>query len=359
MSDSEASGATIARNPPEVDDTKLPAGKLLETSDLPGPKDSIPWHKVELPVDALLLTVKDCEFLSCVSSLNPGFYKSSHKDLGYVYFGKINCAEGNTPLKIAITMCEMVPNGSTLAVKNTVTILKPKAVFCVGFCGGLSNKVKLGDVVISSKLRTYSAIRVTASGIENRGVGVPLNRHLAKLILNADAGWKPPLKDELKVKVIKNGVFLSGPEVVDKKERRAELIERFPDATAIEMEGEGLYAAARDQEMEWVVIKGVSDFADGTKSATDAWKPFASVMAASLTAHILSDPTAFERLAHYEGAVTKDAETQTELTMNDMILFEQSVITSSERENPDGAVSTGPESKRRKTNIVQLKDLAN
>ena len=239
MSDSEASGATIARNPPEVDDTKLPVGKLLETSDLPGPKDSIPWHKVELPVDALLLTVKDCEFLSCVSSLNPGFYKSSHKDLGYVYFGKINCAEGNTPLKIAITMCEMVPNGSTLAVKNTVTILKPKAVFCVGCCGGLSNKVKLGDVVISSKLRTYSAIRVTASGIENRGVGVPLNGHLAKLILNADAGWKPPLKDEVKVKVIKNGVFLSGPEVVDKKERRAELIERFPDATAIEMEGEG------------------------------------------------------------------------------------------------------------------------
>ena len=239
MSGSEASGATIARNPPEVDDTKLAAGKLLKTSDLPGPKDSIPWHKVELPVDALLLTVKDCEFLSCVSSLNPGFYKSSHKDLGYVYFGKINCAEGNTPLKIAITMCEMVPNGSTLAVKNTVTILKPKAVFCVGFCGGLSNKVKLGDVVISSKLRTYSAIRVTASGIENKGIGVPLNQHLAKLILNADAGWKPPLKDEVEVKVIKNGVFLSGPEVVDNEDRRAELIERFPDATAIEMEGEG------------------------------------------------------------------------------------------------------------------------
>ena len=63
----------------------------------------------------------------------------------------------------------------------------------------------------------------------------------------------------------------------------------------------GLYAAARDLEMEWVVIKGVSDFADGTKSATDAWKPFASVMAASLTAHILSDPSAFEDLAHYEG----------------------------------------------------------
>ena len=53
--------------------------------------------------------------------------------------------------------------------------------------------------------------------------------------------------------------------------------------------------------MEWVVIKGVSDFADGKKSATDAWRPFASFMAASLTAHILSDKTTFERLVHYGG----------------------------------------------------------
>ena len=238
MSTSEASGATIARNPPEVDDTQLPAGKLLKTRDLPGPAEKIPWHKVELPVDALLLTVKDCEFLSCVSFLNPGFYKSYHRDLGFVYFGKIG--EGNTARKIALTKCGMGPNGSTLAVKNTVTILKPKAVFCVGFCGGLSNKVKLGDVVISSKLRTYSSIKVVANGIiEDRNISVPLNQHLGKLILNADAGWQPPLKDEVEVEVIKNGVILSGPEVVDNEDRRADLIRRFPDATAIEMEGEG------------------------------------------------------------------------------------------------------------------------
>ena len=53
--------------------------------------------------------------------------------------------------------------------------------------------------------------------------------------------------------------------------------------------------------MEWVVIKGVSDFADGRKSDTNAWRPFASVMAASVTAHILSDPNAFKNLDHYGG----------------------------------------------------------
>ena len=36
------------------------------------------------------------------------------------------------------------------------------------------------------------------------------------------------------------------------------------------------------------------------------------------------------------GAVTKDAETQTKLTMNDMILLEQFVISTSQREDPDG-----------------------
>ena len=37
----------------------------------------------------------------------------------------------------------------------------------------------------------------------------------------------------------------------------------------------------------------------------------------------------------FVGAVTKDAETQTEITMNDK-LFQQSVSTTSQRENPDG-----------------------
>ena len=235
MSDSEASGATIARNPPEVDDTKLPAKKLLKSRDLPRPAPNY-WRKVELPVDALLLTVKDCEFLSCLSFLNPGFFKGYHFRIGHVYFGKIG--DGNTTMKIALNKCSM--HDSTLPVKNAVKILKPKAVFRVGFCSGFSNKVKLGDVVISSKLRKYSSIKVAANGIiEDRGINVPLNQHLAKLILNADAGWKPPLKDEVEVEVIKNGVILSGPEVVDNKDRRAELIKLFPDATAIEMEGEG------------------------------------------------------------------------------------------------------------------------
>ena len=61
----------------------------------------------------------------------------------------------------------------------------------------------------------------------------------------------------------------------------------------------GLFLAAHDLKVEWIVIKGVSNFADGRES--ESWRKFASVMAASLTAHILSNPIVFENWPHYKG----------------------------------------------------------
>ena len=63
----------------------------------------------------------------------------------------------------------------------------------------------------------------------------------------------------------------------------------------------GLYAAAHNHGIEWLVIKGVSDFGDGSISATSPWRPFASVMAASLVAHMLNDSIAFKNWCHYGG----------------------------------------------------------
>ena len=61
----------------------------------------------------------------------------------------------------------------------------------------------------------------------------------------------------------------------------------------------GVYRAAHDLGVEWIIIKGVSDFADGTTSETNSWRPFASLMAASLVAHILKNPIIFENWGHY------------------------------------------------------------
>ena len=224
-------------DPPEIDGPPIKTNEEL-------PKTSELWEdpRVQLPIDILLLTVKDCEFLSCLSFLS-GFFRSYHDKLGKVYFGKIG--DERMLLKVALIKCEKGstgPGGSTVVVKNAVEVLGPRAVFCVGFCAGLNcKKVKLGDVVVSAKLITYAAKKVLEDGIQERGVRVPVTQRIAKLITHVAAGWVAPLKtpEKLEVTVHRDGVFLSGPELVNNIERRKELVSRFPEAIAIEMEGAG------------------------------------------------------------------------------------------------------------------------
>ena len=220
-----------ASNPPEVTVT------LLRNENLPG--KSVLLDKRQLPIDILLLTVKDWEFLACISCFNRDFYRSYCEELRQdVYLGEIG--NDDMMLKIAVVKCYTVPQGSSVVVTKAVEVLKPKAVFSVGCCGGLDPaKVKLGDVVVSVKLITYSSSKVTDKGITERGVRVPLKANISKLMLSAADGWKAPLKSPKEFEIeMHRGVFLSGPESVDSSARREALNQRFSEADVIEMEGE-------------------------------------------------------------------------------------------------------------------------
>ena len=62
----------------------------------------------------------------------------------------------------------------------------------------------------------------------------------------------------------------------------------------------GVYAAAQELDIPWTIIKGVSNYADGGMFESLPWKKFASLMAASLTVHILSNPVTFKGWPHYQ-----------------------------------------------------------
>ena len=200
------------------------------------------WKDVQLPIDILLLTVKDCEFLSCYYYVVDPF-RSYFKGLGHVYFGSIG-EDQDVKLKVALMKCSegsKVPGGALTVVKNAVTQLRPKAVFSVGHCGGMNQETtKLGDVVVSEKLTTYSYQKVTQDGKKFRGFTTPVSRDIAELIKCAGYGWNPPLENPNKGTVeVHCGEVLSGCELVQAEWRREELVKSFPEAIAIETEGEG------------------------------------------------------------------------------------------------------------------------
>lgn len=72
----------------------------------------------------------------------------------------------------------------------------------------------------------------------------------------------------------------------------------------------GVFSAAQDLRMEWVVIKGISNYVDGTVSFTEKWEPFASAMAASVVNNILRTPVVFKEWAHYKSSDTARAQNE-------------------------------------------------
>ena len=61
----------------------------------------------------------------------------------------------------------------------------------------------------------------------------------------------------------------------------------------------GVYAAAYDANIEWVIVKGVASYFNQSQSASSEWMSFASSIAASVVAKMLNDPTVFKEWPHY------------------------------------------------------------
>ena len=194
-----------------------------------------PSKDAHLPVDVLLVTGKDCEFLACYGELkNP--YRCWFDGLGYVYFEDVD-ETGNQEEKVKVALMKCCkgsggPGGSLISIKDAVPVLRPKAVISVGICSGLKpDESNLGDVVVSAKLREQST-----------GMGSYVSKRFLRLIKHAADGWIPPLmnpESQPEISVQCDGEFLSGPEQVRAEWRREQLTAAHPQAAAIELEGEG------------------------------------------------------------------------------------------------------------------------
>jgi nucleoside phosphorylase len=198
------------------------------------------WSSAEiqsqLPTDILLITANDHESNACYSYMKhvQRYCKKLHRCVDFGQFGV------KDDQKVALMKCELGSNEGLLAVKNAAEIVKPNVVIFVGTCASKEpKKAKLGDVVISSKLRTCHRKVIPDGTVDYRDAKV--SETMARLILSAADGWKPPLKDpnRLNVKVHRDAVMLSGSDLVDNRERRQDLVDYCQDALGLEMESAG------------------------------------------------------------------------------------------------------------------------
>lgn len=155
------------------------------------------------------------------------------------------------------------PDGSLLTVQEAISKLSPSAVVMVGIAFGVNEaKQRIGDVLVSSQLWLYDLKRVGTDPqgemqIIPRGERAAASPRLLDRFRSGKMDWEGPK--------IRFGLLLSGDSLIDNIDFRDQLLKFEPEAIGGEMEAEGLYSAAQRANTNWIVVKAICDWADGTK----------------------------------------------------------------------------------------------
>lgn len=175
------------------------------------------------------------------------------------------------------------PAGASLVVYEGIKALSPLAVIMVGIAFGLiPEEQHLGDILVSRQLVGYELQKIEqrADGAEivrPRGDRVQASPRLLSLLRASIFDWSEPK--------VHFGLVLSGDKLVNSKNFSNKLLGIESEAIGGEMEGTGAYAAAYRNNIHWILIKAICDWADGTKD--DAYQKMAAENAARFLLHAL------------------------------------------------------------------------
>lgn len=152
----------------------------------------------------------------------------------------------------------------------------PAVMMFVGIAGGLRDKLDLGDVVVATKVHSYQGGRSENDEFLVRPRSWELSHRLDQKArrLCRKNGWYDWLSEQARAAEPKVSFapIAVGDVVLDST--TSELARRirtsFNDAVAVEMEGSGFaHAAALADQVPAVVVRGISDHANGRKAQAD------------------------------------------------------------------------------------------
>jgi nucleoside phosphorylase len=147
-------------------------------------------------------------------------------------------------------------------VTKGINALSPVAVIAVGIAFGIDEKQALGTILVSQQLRLCGLQRF---GTQDDGQELITLRDDKA---HASTQWIDRFKNAARSFTISKvifGVMTTDDKLIDNINYRDRLRSLEPDAIGGEMEGAGLYVACHDKNVDWIVVKGICDWADGNK----------------------------------------------------------------------------------------------
>jgi nucleoside phosphorylase len=185
------------------------------------------------------------------------------------------------------------------AAETTRIILKynPSVLLLVGVTGGFTAKHRnLGDLIIADQVIAYEAAKIKDNGVEFRPEAFRASNTLVVQANNVirSGSWRTKITVARPVSTtgqpeVHVGPVLSGGKVVASTTFLQQFRDLWTTIAGVEMEGAGSALAVyrSDAQPEFLMIKGICDWAD--KDKADGWQPYAADVAAAFAVTLVMD----------------------------------------------------------------------
>ncbi|HET9894563.1 MAG TPA: AAA family ATPase [Streptosporangiaceae bacterium] len=195
---------------------------------------------------------------------------------------------------LAFPMGGMGNPGSAQAATLAISVWNPAYIILTGIAAGIpGGDLRLGDVLVPDRIVGYEPAKVRAGGAEHRYEVLQPDWELLQAAQSLDPrdwalGISAPRPDGQGRRVIPRAFFgpvFSGEKVLADGAVVAALRQDWSKAIGAEMEGLGVAVAAYRGGPAFLMVKAVSDFADGEKN--DDWHAYAAESAARFAIAVL------------------------------------------------------------------------
>jgi nucleoside phosphorylase/tetratricopeptide (TPR) repeat protein len=238
--------------------------------------------------DILLMTVTPVETNAVLKVFEKaGGRPSNPVSIGDRIYHDLAVIKGVSVFMVQSAMGASGPGAAQETVQKGIDALSPSAVIMVGIAFGIdAEKHRIGDILVSHRLTFYDCQRASTDKEGKlkfiaRGARPDASTWLFNRFQSAYPYWKSKAK-------VRFGLILCGEKLVDNLDFRQQLREFEPEALGGEMEGAGLYAGCQGRRVDWILVKAISDWADGHKDEDRApHQRLAARNAAKFVLHVL------------------------------------------------------------------------
>jgi nucleoside phosphorylase len=222
--------------------------------------------------DVLLVTATKIESLAVLNLFRAETGAHAEKrHIGNKTYYDLGRVAGNSVFLVQSEMGAVGLGAALTTVMRGIDALRPGAVIMVGIAFGVdADKQRIGDVLVAKQMFLYEPQRASTAGqgeleIRLRGDKASASPRLLDRLRAAELDWDLD-RDTRELPRVHFGLVCTGEKLVDHRASRDQLLRWEPEAIGGEMEGAGLYVAATDSKVDWILVKAICDWADGNKN---------------------------------------------------------------------------------------------